>query len=334
VIERGDEARALARLPLSLLRPSEELAATFDSWGIRTFGDLSRLPETGLAERLGQEGVQLHRLARGLSPDPVKPEREPRVFESAFEPGHSVDSLESLAFLLARLLNDVCGELVRHGLAAAGLILRLALENRTEYVRSIRLPFASTDASTFLKLLQYDLAAHPPAAAIVRVALCAEPAAQRRLQSGLFIPVAPEAQKLEVTLVRLTAVVGEGNAGSPELLNTHRPDAFRINRFTAGTDAHVKPAPVAAAYPPLAIRFFRPPLPAEVAAHQGVPAAVRARGIRGDVIGYAGPWRTSGDWWRSDQWARDEWDIALDCGALYRIFCERDERWFVGGNYD
>ena len=37
------------------------------------------------------------------------------------------------------------------------------------------------------------------------------------------------------------------------------------------------------------------------------------------MIGYAGPWRTSGEWWRDESWARDEWDIALHTGALYRI---------------
>ena len=25
----------------------------------------------------------------------------------------------------------------------------------------------------------------------------------------------------------------------------------------------------------------------------------------------AGPWRSSGDWWDREAWARDEWDIAL-----------------------
>jgi protein ImuB len=229
----------------------------------------------------------------------------------------------------------VCGDLVHHGLGAAELLLTLGLEDRTEHIRSIRLPFAGTDTATFLKLLQYDLAAHPPAAAIVGVTLHARPAPQRRVQGGLFIPVAPEAQKLELTLARLTTIVGEGNVGSPELLNTHRPDAFRMNRFVTHADAPAARPPASAMpCPPLAMRLFRPPLPAEVAAPDGVPRSVHARGIRGHVIGCAGPWRTSGDWWRTDAWSRDEWDIALDGGAVYRVFREPRDRWFVGGNYD
>jgi protein ImuB len=51
------------------------------------------------------------------------------------------------------------------------------------------------------------------------------------------------------------------------------------------------------------------------------------------VLDLAGPWRTSGDWWTAHAWQRDEWDIALSDGALYRIYCEPGG-WFVEGSYD
>ncbi|HYO84558.1 MAG TPA: DNA polymerase Y family protein [Bryobacteraceae bacterium] len=333
VIAAGDEARALAGLPLTLLGPEEELAATLESWGIRTFGDLSRLPAVGLAERLGSEGVRLHSLARGMAAGPLHKVEYALVFEASMELDHGVESLESLAFLLGRLTNQVCGELVRNGLAAVSLTLRLALDDRTEHVRTIRLPFASVDTAMFLKLLQLDLAAHPPMAEITGIYLRADPAEQRRLQTGLFIPAAPESEKLELTLARLNALVGEGNAGSPEVLNTHRPDAFTLKRFVARTDAPVRKR-TAATTPPLAIRIYRPPIPARIYLREQVPVSVQAQGIRGDVVSFAGPWRTSGDWWKADPWMRDEWDLALDSGALYRVFREPHDRWFVGGNYD
>ena len=56
----------------------------------------------------------------------------------------------------------------------------------------------------------------------------------------------------------------------------------------------------------------------------------------------AGPWRTTGDWWRDDRWARDEWDVAVNFGkhgseqqAIYRIYRElNSDAWFVEGAYD
>ena len=64
----------------------------------------------------------------------------------------------------------------------------------------------------------------------------------------------------------------------------------------------------------------------------------------------AGPWRTSGEWWKTAVvgaraqpgaspgragWNRDEWDVALSDGGLYRIFEDRDTgRWFVGAVVD
>ena len=57
--------------------------------------------------------------------------------------------------------------------------------------------------------------------------------------------------------------------------------------------------------------------------------------ILAKVLAFAGPWRTSGGWWTADAWSRDEWEIALSDGALYRIYCEwQNGRWFVEGCYD
>src|ERR1019366_1125752 len=83
----------------------------------------------------------------------------------------------------------------------------------------------------------------------------------------------------------------------------------------------------------LALRLFRPRRAARVAIAGSQPSFVMADGVRGKVLDLAGPWRTNGDWWTSDPWHRDEWDIALSDGALYRIYCE-PAGWFVEGSYD
>jgi hypothetical protein len=44
---------------------------------------------------------------------PLKPDEEPHVFEAAVELENGVDSLESLAFVLGRLIQELFADLVR-----------------------------------------------------------------------------------------------------------------------------------------------------------------------------------------------------------------------------
>jgi protein ImuB len=155
------------------------------------------------------------------------------------------------------------------------------------------------------------------------------PAKPQSAQSGLFLPATPEPIKLELTLARLKALVGPTRVGSPELLDTHRPDAFRITAPLLQTT----PQTLVAAKLRLTLRLFRPPRAAQVALASGHPTFVTAGPIRGKILDLAGPWRTSGDWWTADPWQRDEWDIALHDGALYRLYCD-PRGWFVEGSYD
>jgi len=88
------------------------------------------------------------------------------------------------------------------------------------------------------------------------------------------------------------------------------------------------------AAPRAALRVFRPPRLARVALQDGRPAFVSAAGVRGAVAGCAGPWRASGDWW-DVAWSRDEWDVALAPGGVYRLFYDRlRESWYLEGQLD
>jgi protein ImuB len=90
--------------------------------------------------------------------------------------------------------------------------------------------------------------------------------------------------------------------------------------------------------PRLCLRRFRPPRYAQVLVVNRQPVRVISPSISGRVAMAKGPWRTSGDWWREGgdaEWNRDEWDVALESGGVYRIYRENDSgRWFVEGSYD
>ncbi len=333
ILPHGEEAAHLASLPVELLDPAPEILETLDCWGIRTFGELAALPEIGLAARMGQEGLRLQKLARGESVRPFSPARGAEVFEESMELEHPIDLLEPLSFVLGRLLNDLCRRLEEYALAALELRLTLMLENRTEHVRTLRLPVPLRNTIAFLKLFQLDLTSHPPPAPVIKVTLAAEPSRPRPTQDGLFLPPSPEPEKLELTLARIAAVVGAENVGSPRLIDTHRPGAFRVEKF--GEASREADTGMQESLPHLGFRVFRPPMAAKVMPPVGTPVTVAARNIRGKVVAIAGPWRTSGDWWTPVPWARDDFDVALSDGAIYRIYSEHATgRWFIEGQYD
>ena len=328
---------------------ADEVLETLRLWGIRSFAEFASLPVAGVSERLGQVGVKLQQLAAGKTERHLQAKQPAPVFSYAFELDHPLTELEPLSFIFARLLHQLCAALNAYALATNELRVSMQLEDQTTHERKLSLPHPMRDHKVFLKLLLLDTEMHPPPCAVTSVSIDCEPVKPRVLQSGLFVPLAPAPDKLELTLARLAKLVGEQNVGAPVLLDTHRPDAFSLKRFTLATKNDGRKRRKTSHRPPaianwqcIGFRMFRPPLRAIVEADQGWPAQVSAwskqRSVYGKVVDLAGPWRTTGDWWRPDGWARDEWDVKLERQgqqALYRIYRElKTEHWFVEGNYD
>jgi protein ImuB len=392
VLEPGSETERLGILPLEVLfaglpapdheKDAAQFLETLERWGLRNLRSLAALPEIPLSERLGQLGIHLQQMARGTISRTLVPFTATPSFEEAAELDFPLVLLEPLAFLLQRLLDQLCARLSARALATQELCLQMELETghladeQTEvgsprakgpsasnsaesgevvasekaslFTRALHLPVPMLDPKVFLKLLQLDLNAHPPGAPIVKVRLSAEPVRPRHSQGGLFVPVSPEPEKLEVTLARISNLVGKDRVGSVELLDTHRPEAFRIQHYApaANSGKNGKPADdsyhdAASGAPVTALRIFRPPLRASVTMSKGRPVYVacpKRKDVQGEITWTAGPWRSSGDWWQQEGWAREEWDIAVQSAAgmtLYRLVRDLLQgRWFVEGTYD
>jgi protein ImuB len=365
-------------------RECEQLRAqmldTLERWGVRDFRSLALLPEHALASRLGEAGARLQRLARGAELRTLTLCEPELRFEEALELESPVETLEPLSFLLNRLLEQLCARLESRALAAHELHMRLHLERRvadeetataqelshrgsdnvraTCFERCLRLPVPMRDPRAFLKLLQLDLAAHPPGASVLKLWIAAQPAPPRTAQRGLFLPLTPEAEELEITLARIISIVGEHRAGIASLLNTQRPDGFAMKRFTA-SDQMPDMAPttsdgVDSFY---SLRIFRPARQLEVRTSDGRPMAIHSltasdqMPLQGKVVWSAGPWRSSGEWWAehanprngdvaTGPWDREEWDIALQSQqdssvGLYCIYRDGDSgQWFAHASYD
>jgi len=337
VVPPGGEASALAPLPLDLLDLDPDRRDLFRRWGLRTIGDLARLPAVSLSERLGPDGPRLVHLARGEDEGLLVPTPLPERFETTLELDWPVDGLEPLAFLLSRVLEPLCATLAARGAKAASLAVDLGLVDGSTHARALRPAAPSGEARTWRTLVLLDLEAHPPRDGVARITARAEPTPSRATQFSLLDPALPSPERLAETMARLHEWTAEGRSGSPRLVDTHRPGAFAVSTFAPPPlpRGRREEAPPAAR---VALRAFRPPLRAHVALTGGAPAFLSAPGVRGAVAACAGPWRASGDWW-DVAFSREEWDVALAPrpgeAALYRIFLDRLRgEWFVEGELD
>ena len=120
-----EEASRLGGLPVSALNLSAEMSETLERWGVRTCAGLAALPVEQLSERLGQEGVHLQELARGANVRALIPALAATFFEEALELDSAVRELEPLAFLLGRLLDQLCARLSARGLATNEIRLKM-----------------------------------------------------------------------------------------------------------------------------------------------------------------------------------------------------------------
>jgi protein ImuB len=319
---------------------------------------------------------------------PMVPAPEEEPFEASLELEWPVADLEPLSFVLTRLLEPLCRRLDRRDRGAAVLHLRLRLVTRDLHLRSLQLPAPMRDPKVLRTLLLLDLESHPAPAGIDAVTLAIDPTPGRIVQESLLARALPAPELVSTLVARLQALMGEGRCGSPVTVDSYRPGAFAMAPFVveqksearsrkqeevarsqysaasrreAGGERELAPStqrliPNPALSPQSlapGLRRFRLPIPARVLIDGDRPISVRTDRpalAGGRVQSAAGPWRTSGEWWKTPGapagaqpasqprragWNRDEWDVALSDGGLYRIFEDRDTgRWFVGAVVD
>ena len=227
----GQEAGFLSTQPVNVLPLEESEQATLARWGIRTVGELARLPEDSLVARFGTRGAQLVKLARGEGDAVLHPYEPPPSLEETTDLDWQVCELEPLAFLLSDLLNRLCLKLQGLNLAAAEIRVALRLVDSSRFERAVSLSYPLADPRVLLTLVRLDLAAHPPGNAIEGVSVSAKPVPRRMMQFALFEPSVPTPEKLAVTLARLSNLVGPDHVGAPQVVDTHRPGVFAVEVF-------------------------------------------------------------------------------------------------------
>jgi protein ImuB len=307
-------------------------------WGIHTLGQLAALDKEQLAARLGSEAVGMWERANGQSNRLLKLVRQPESFEESFEFENEIETAQPLLFMLRRFLQQLSFRLSVIYLVAKELRLQITFSNKQHYERCFKIPQPTNNVDLLFQMLHTHLENFKSEYQITAVSLEAEPTKASQQQFGLFEIPLRDPNQLYETLARLIALLGSDRVGTPVLEETHRSDAFHIEPFsweaegTTSVSSHYSPD-ATECVPPIALRRFRPAVSASVFLSEDIPAHLRSANVNGKVAEQRGPYLASGNWWDETAWAREEWDLQLENGALIRCHQSR-ERWATDGIYD
>ncbi len=335
VIPEDKEAASLATVPIKSLRLDQANYETFVLWGINALGELAEMPEEELITRLGQPAKIWLQLARGMAEHAFQPIEARFELKEYIEFETHVEQLDSLLFIGANMINNLVSRAATRALSLATITVQMRLEKQLAYKRVIRPAIPSSDRKFLLKLLQLEIAAHPPEAAITSLTLIAEAGQSSKVQMGLFAPQTPEPSRLDVTLARLKALVGDDRVGSAVLSDTHRSGSFTMEGFSITDQASLCMDTTVH----ISLRRMRPPRPLRVEVHSQKPASFRDGSDRYEVQVAYGPWHTSGCWWSVNKWDIEEWDVIVTNNLGETMGCliahdNLNHKWLLDALYD
>ena len=313
-------ASRLAPLPLGGTGLAPATIALLDNMGVRTLGDLLRLPRAGLARRLGAETV--HRLDRALgrAPDPREPYVPPETFEARLPLPGAVENTEGLSFPLKRLLLELCGFLTARGAGAQAIALALHHPRAAATEVRLALTAPTRDARHLGELYRERLARsalpEPVEALTLRVPQIFSLHARNL---DFFNPRHTPAEAGAALIERLRARLGREAVQGLSPVAEHRPE--RAWRYAAPGAAGAE-----ARFPPRPLWLLPEPVALEVS-NDGAPQ------LDGPLALLPERERIESGWWDGGEIARDYCIARNDRGAQFWIFRELagERRWWLHG---
>jgi protein ImuB len=322
-------------LPIETLEPPEDLLQILHDWGIRRVGEFRALPKAATIERLGPAAEELRRKVSGRNKRLLRLVHPTPEYTETFDFDHEIETVEPLLFLLQRFLEGLCGRLRAVYRVAQRLVLRLPLEDGSNHERVFCIPAPTADMEALFRILSTHLENLKLPKRPIGVRLGIQAALPAKDQLQLFESALRDPNRFGETLGKLKAFLGNDNIGVPARSNTHRPDSYVLqDGFTHEIEIAKRPAARAIeSLRGLPLRRFRPSIPSSVCMKDGYPVSVESPAVCGAIRKCAGPYTLSGNWWDSERWQQEEWDVALAKGGLYRL-SRHDTIWKIEGCYE
>jgi DNA polymerase-4 len=147
VVRPGEEAVFLSPLPVRvLLGVGPVTERRLAAMGVKTVGDLARMPEDELRARFGKHGAEMARQARGIDERPVVAEHARKSVSQETTFARDLRDAKLLRRHLWQLSRGVAQWLRKEGLAAGTIAIKLRYADFTTLTRQMRLATPTDDA--------------------------------------------------------------------------------------------------------------------------------------------------------------------------------------------
>lgn len=300
IVPPGQEAEAMAAVPIAALGVDLEALESFAVLGVSTCAELASLQESELIAMFGARAHEWRKVALGAALHTLHPMETEFALRESYAFDAPLKQTETLLIVCARMMDCLARRAATHALSLASLTLRCELEGGHIYRRVVRPALPTLDKQFLRMLLHREVAAQEPRAGVLSMNLEAEVGRIPTLQLGLFTQQTTEPAQLEGTLERLKAMVG----------------AERVEGTLANEAQSQETRPAR-----IALRRMRPPRVVHVIMRDDKPVAFRDANRNFSIAAAYGPWRASGCWWSVDARDCEEWDVLASDAAGAIIGC-------------
>lgn len=171
VVDDEESALFLEPLPLDLLPLASERRQDLAELGVKRLGELARLPGASVADRLGIDGAEAWRLARGEDEADVEPRRPPAELAEELEFPEPIANEQTLSRALAALLDRLLALPERAGRSPRQIVLSARLVGGGSWRRALTLREATAEPERLRLALVPKLVDVPAPAIALRLEL-------------------------------------------------------------------------------------------------------------------------------------------------------------------
>ena len=341
----GHTRQALAPLPISALRLSDQICDKLVKLGLRRIEDLWDQPRAGLARRFGRDVVLRLDQALGSTPEPISPNKTVPHFGVRISFPDPIGLAPDITAAFDKLVQRLCARLKQHGKGARHLRVDFLRCDDTSQTITLGLARATDDPDRIRPLFDVRLPDVDPGFGIDIIRLEAvqtEPLhrtqAVGHLEAGRQVAERLQSQhSLDDLLARIATRVGSDNVIRLHPNDSHIPE----QTCQAEPALHSDPSPDWPHAPRPRPLLLWPPEFVHPADAQRPPKSFRWRGRSLTTRFARGPERIAPQWWVDDpNWrsgVRDYWHITCDSGDVLWVFYAHGGTvsggWFCHGRF-